>query len=277
MRRHMKLHTPSANLLQCSSVSNLQCSFQTTRFDKLRSHLAKKHSIDHPTTATFAAKKQISASPIVTGFGHKQQEGLVDGQPDLCVEQMDGSAVTGLDSKVCEDRVVMVGDVPQNDFSVLVVSPEIVELADIEGLGDTHTDAHTHTQMHTGGGKQGETENVSGLSEAHRFTTDFLVNHELLLDKADGMDGQVEGTLHPLPPDLLGGKMEAVEGGVMPYEPEPCVLEVMEEEEEEVMEEERKNESERVREREREQEREREKQCIDSLNILEFMLDNVAN
>ncbi|XP_068219807.1 uncharacterized protein [Palaemon carinicauda] len=52
MHRHMRLHAPASNLLTCVSLSKLQCNFRTTRVDKLRDHLLRKHKMKHDTSLT---------------------------------------------------------------------------------------------------------------------------------------------------------------------------------------------------------------------------------
>ena len=61
LSRHMLLHTNSR--LTCSLVSNTDCAFVTTRLDKLRTHLIKKHNIK--TQASLKLDDCLQTSPNV--------------------------------------------------------------------------------------------------------------------------------------------------------------------------------------------------------------------
>ncbi|KAG0728487.1 Zinc finger protein 567 [Chionoecetes opilio] len=212
MRRHMRLHAPASQLL-CSSVSKLQCAFQTTRLDKLRDHL----------------------TPVVV---------MDDGRTD--------------------------------DFSVLVVSPEIVELSEIaahmengtHGMETARNETTTQNGTEISDNVTFRTQNGTEISDNVSFPPDFLVDHGILLDKAEG---GVSG-IPPLATDLLG-KIEMDSGSRISYQADSCgflrsesvVLEV--EEGMEVVED--------VEERRRE--REKEESCIDAINIFDLMLDNVTS
>ncbi|CAL4064454.1 unnamed protein product, partial [Meganyctiphanes norvegica] len=54
LRRHMRLHEPASHFLHCSQIlsSGSRCSFRTTRPDKLRYHLLKKHYVKDNSVAT---------------------------------------------------------------------------------------------------------------------------------------------------------------------------------------------------------------------------------
>lgn len=55
----MRLHAPATNLLMCTTVSKLQCNFRTTRADKLRDHLTKKHNLSRQALASEALSKLL--------------------------------------------------------------------------------------------------------------------------------------------------------------------------------------------------------------------------
>ncbi|XP_064094936.1 zinc finger protein 76-like [Macrobrachium nipponense] len=65
MHRHMRLHAPASNLLTCISLSKLQCSFRTTRPDKLRDHLLRKHNMKHDSSLSKRIPRVLKQSNAI--------------------------------------------------------------------------------------------------------------------------------------------------------------------------------------------------------------------
>nr|XP_045599778.1 myoneurin-like isoform X2 [Procambarus clarkii] len=212
MRRHMRLHAPPSNRLTCTVISKLQCNFRTTRPDKLRDHLTKKHNLSrHSVPSDPLAKVLGTSSSTVAnsddGLFQNQSLGTLPGidgikskneteftsivqEPttntlnlnrlhhksgtskrisNVTVEKEKNVQVT---NQVCDSQLGGHSDVcsEQETFSVLVTSPDIVQLADIQTL-------ENHAQQSV---KQ---QTVTELADS--FPSRFLVEHGILLGKSD--------------------------------------------------------------------------------------------
>ncbi|XP_042209180.1 myoneurin-like isoform X2 [Homarus americanus] len=215
MRRHMRLHAPASNLLTCTVISKLQCNFRTTRPDKLRDHLSKKHNLNRHTVSSDPLAKLLSTStsPVTNEDGNLAHNSSLDvlqsldgikstseadftsimqesnaDMPDLDkIEQKTGKldSVTSVvvknkrhfqsSGQVDDSQLRGHTDVPceQETFSVLVSSPGIVELPDIQTL---ENEACSSVKQH----------NVTEIADS--FPTGFLVEHDILLDKTNSSD-----------------------------------------------------------------------------------------
>lgn len=208
----MRLHAPASNLLTCTAVSKLQCNFRTTRPDKLRDHLAKKHNISRHTVSSDPLAKLLSTTSVAdndadltkkpldalqgfddlktatnsTDFSSVMQESNADIQDferlhpkpgknvnmnDVTVEN--GAAIPS-SGQVHDSELRQHTGVPteQETFSVLVSSPEIVDLPDIQSL-ESHA-RHSAKQQ-----------SVTEIADS--FSSGFLVEHDILLNKPDSV------------------------------------------------------------------------------------------
>lgn len=213
MRRHMRLHAPASNLLTCTIVSKLQCNFRTTRPDKLRDHLAKKHNLSRHTVSSNPLSKLLCTSTsAVNSDGSIVQKPSLDTLSglDSIKKSTNGSDFTSMvqesnmpnlnkldqetgksniisnatiESEVDYQTTSQVGDShlsghtgisnEQETFSVLVTSPDIVELQDIPTL-ESHTQQSVKHQA------------VNEIADS--FPSRFLVEHGILLGKSDSSD-----------------------------------------------------------------------------------------
>ncbi|KAK3886648.1 hypothetical protein Pcinc_009203 [Petrolisthes cinctipes] len=210
MWRHMRLHAPASNLLSCTLYSKIQCSFRTTRLDKLRDHLSKKHNLSQPhnsqepiaklfsstehlisndrefmqktTLEALSGLEEFKTSEASSEFAAIVQEATTPGLQNLeKVNHKERTEEISLlpveepqfqNSENLESQLVVHTTVSSNNqgaFSVLVSSPSITGLteSDIQALDHEHQTEKGHR--------------VEEMTDS--FSPGFLVEHDILLHK----------------------------------------------------------------------------------------------
>ncbi|XP_071545418.1 uncharacterized protein [Panulirus ornatus] len=332
MRRHMRLHAPASNLLTCTTVSKLQCNFRTTRPDKLRDHLTKKHNISRHTISSDPFAKLLSTSSVAGNDSDLVKKPTIDvlqglddlkattNSSDFCTVVQESNAVIkdfeklhpklekaeNMNNVTAENGAIFQnsGQVHDSDlsghtdlsteqetFSVLVSSPDIVDLPDIQSL-ESHA------------GQSAKQQSVTEIADT--FPSGFLVEHDLLLNKPESdvnesqrLDTEnsisaLQGSLITQPDHKLRlsvnnpvqdqGDLDLVDSVsysnhcTFPRSENSVVLEVMAPDGDISTQSSNQRSGISLMDQDTLQKKtEKQEQCMESLNILEFMLDNVTD